>query len=68
MVKIIHLFVINTPPSKVFNNLSTINGLAGWWTTDTTGNPQKGGEIRFGFGKDYNIMKVTESEKDCFIV
>jgi len=67
MVKISHLFVVNTPSATVFNNLSTIKGLAGWWTADTSGNPELGGEIRFGFGKDYNIMKVTASKKDRLI-
>ena len=68
MVKISHLLVINVPASKVFNNLSTIKGLASWWTKDTTGSPKKGGEIRFAFGKEYNIMKVTESIKDRLVV
>ena len=61
-----HLFHINASKEKVFEALSTINGLAKWWTNDTTGNPATlGGIIKFRFatsgGPD---MKVTDSKTD----
>lgn len=62
MVKIFHHFIIKAPIAKVYDSVSTINGLKNWWTTDTTGTTEKGGEIRFGFGKDYDLMKVTVKE------
>ena len=67
MPKIYHLIEINTPASTVYENLTTIKGLAGWWTKETTGNPKKGGEIRFGFDENYNLMKVTELIKNKHI-
>src|SRR6185436_4214331 len=65
MLKIYHNFKIHAPAEKVFGAISTINGLKNWWTTETSGNPEPGGEIRFGFGKDlYNLMKVTAGERN----
>lgn len=60
MPKIYHMLEINTSVAPVYKNLTTLEGLSGWWTKDTTGNPDKGGEIRFGFGENYNLIKVTD--------
>jgi uncharacterized protein YndB with AHSA1/START domain len=60
MPKIYHMFEVNTPAAKVYENLTTIKGLSGWWTKETSGNPEKGGEIRFGFGENFNIVMVNE--------
>jgi uncharacterized protein YndB with AHSA1/START domain len=56
-----HLFHINAPAEKVFNALTTIDGLAGWWTVKTSGDAAVGGVIEFSFG-DFGgpHMKVTE--------
>ena len=65
MIKIYHNFKISASAEKVFDAISTINGLKSWWTTETSGNPAPGGEIRFGFGKGmYDLMKVTAFEKN----
>ncbi|UXH79943.1 SRPBCC family protein [Roseateles amylovorans] len=40
---------IKAPPDKVFAALGTLEGLAGWWTRDTTGHAQPLGRIRFRF-------------------
>jgi len=64
MPKIYHLLEVNTPAAKVYDNLTTIKGLSGWWTKDTTGNPEKDGEIRFSFGENYNLIKVTDLIKN----
>jgi hypothetical protein len=37
-------------PDAAYNALTTIEGLAGWWTTDTTGDSGVGDVIRFRFG------------------
>jgi uncharacterized protein YndB with AHSA1/START domain len=37
MVDIIHRIGIKASPAKVYAAVSTVNGVAGWWTTDTTG-------------------------------
>jgi uncharacterized protein YndB with AHSA1/START domain len=40
---------IKAPVSNVYAELATIDGLAGWWTRDTTGSPTPGGRITFRF-------------------
>lgn len=49
MANIIHRVGIQAPLSKVYAALSTIDGLAAWWTTDTTGQSRIGGAIDFRF-------------------
>ncbi len=56
-----HLFHINAPKQKVFEAISTINGLSNWWTTQTTGDAAVGGIVKFSFGDIIGAeMKVTE--------
>jgi len=49
MVDIVHRVGIKEPVSKVYAALSTIDGLAGWWTRETTGTSKVGGNIAFVF-------------------
>ncbi len=49
MTDIIHRVGIRAPASKVYAALSTIEGLSGWWTKDTTGAARLGGTIEFSF-------------------
>src|SRR5262245_61338920 len=49
MVDIIHRVGIKAPTSKVYAALATIEGLAGWWTKETTGLSRPGGNIEFNF-------------------
>ncbi len=65
MSDILHRIGAPATRDEVFTALSTIEGLAGWWTEDTTGDAAIGGVIRFRFagapapgGFD---MKVVES-------
>ncbi|HEV6964993.1 SRPBCC domain-containing protein [Roseateles sp.] len=55
-MNIIHRVGIQAPVSKVYAALTTIDGLSGWWTRDTTGDARPGGAIEFRFrsadGKD----------------
>ncbi len=51
MATIKHLFHINARRQNVFDALTTLNGLAGWWTTQTGGDPKPGGVIEFRFGE-----------------
>jgi uncharacterized protein YndB with AHSA1/START domain len=58
-------FAIDAPPQAVFDALTTIDGLAGWWTT-VTGAGLAGGELRFVFRGDADaplIMQVTAAER-----
>ena len=46
---------------EVYDALTTLEGLRGWWTTDTTGNPGVDGVIAFRFGPPGGFdMKVRE--------
>jgi uncharacterized protein YndB with AHSA1/START domain len=50
-------------PDQVYTTLATIDGLAGWWTSDTAGDSRPGGTIEFGFqGKGVCEVKVLELE------
>lgn len=61
MYSIKHLFHINTPKEKVFEAVSTIKGLAGWWTVKTSGSDAFGGILYFHFGEmEGPQMKVIE--------
>ena|SRR5581483_10534407 len=59
MAEIKHLFHINAPRAKVYDAISTVNGLAGWWTKQTTGKSEPGEVLEFRFGSQWlNKMKV----------
>ena len=45
MVDIIHRIGINAPLSKVHAALSTVDGVAGWWTRETTGESKVGATV-----------------------
>src|SRR5947209_3570425 len=60
MAVIKHLFHINAPREKVYEALTSIDGLSNWWTKDTTGESTVGGVLDFRFGGNFgNKMKVT---------
>lgn len=46
---IVHRVGIQAPADKVYAALTTLDGLAGWWTRDTTGSVRPGGAIDFRF-------------------
>ncbi len=54
-----HTFHIDAPFARVFDSISAISGLSGWWTSDTTGSTQIGDNIIFKFGPHGTmVMKV----------
>ena len=56
MADIIHRVGIKAPISKVYAAVSTVEGVAGWWTKETTGVSKPGGEI------DVRFLKPTGEE------
>ncbi len=67
MIDIIHRIGIKASPAKVLRAVSTVEGVAGWWTGDATGSSGVGGSITARFtdpagteiGKmDFDITKV----------
>jgi uncharacterized protein YndB with AHSA1/START domain len=49
MADIIHRVGIKAPSAKVYGALSTVEGVAGWWTRDTTGESAVGRTITVAF-------------------
>jgi len=49
MADIIHRVGIKAPLSKVYEAVSTVEGVAGWWTKQTTGGSQVGDEMDVRF-------------------
>lgn len=54
-------------PQKVYDALTTVDGLAGWWTDDTKGSGEVGGILQFRFppldGFDMEVVEATPSER-----
>ncbi len=49
MFDIVHRIGIKAAPASVYDALSTIDGLASWWTNDVTGAATEGGKLTFSF-------------------
>ena len=61
MPDILHRVAIKSAPNDTYRALTTLEGLAGWWTTDTQGACNVGGVIQFRFGTRGGIdMKVLD--------
>ena len=61
MVEIIHRIGIACSPGDIFEALTTDEGLARWWTTDTTGAGDVGSVIAFrfnGMGPDFEVIEL----------
>ncbi|MFT3794003.1 SRPBCC family protein [Flavobacterium sp.] len=68
MVHINHRVGIKAPLQKVYEALATIQGIAGWWTQDTTGKSEIGGTIVTRFhtleGTEIGSMHFTAKTLD----
>jgi uncharacterized protein YndB with AHSA1/START domain len=64
MPDILHRVEIKASPKDAFRVLTTVDGLAGWWTTSTKGNAGDiDGIVEFRFGERGGFdMKVLELE------
>jgi len=49
MVDIIHKIAIQAPLPEVRQAVSTVAGVAGWWTRDTTGEAEPGAVVQVSF-------------------
>jgi uncharacterized protein YndB with AHSA1/START domain len=49
MVDILHRIGIKAPVAQVYSALTTLEGLAHWWTEEVTGDTRVGGKIEFRF-------------------
>ena len=68
MADIIHRIGIKAPLAKVFAAVSTVEGVAGWWTRETTGESRPGGTLRVRFhdpaGVEIGNMAFTLEKLD----
>lgn len=62
MADILHrIGITGTTPQEVFDALTTVEGLAGWWTDDTKGTGDEvGGVVAFRFPQGGFDMEVVE--------
>ena len=60
----------DAPPERIFDALTTPEGLAGWWTAIATGTPSAGGTFELGFdGLDEKIvMRVEDANRASTVV
>jgi uncharacterized protein YndB with AHSA1/START domain len=72
MVDIVHRIGIKAPLSKVYAALSTVEGVAGWWTREAAGDSKVGGIITFRFRSpsgdeigriDMDVLELTPEKK-----
>lgn len=59
---ILHRIGITSSSDKVYAALTTVDGLASWWTEETEGDAEVGGVIRFRFEPGGFDMKVLEMQ------
>jgi uncharacterized protein YndB with AHSA1/START domain len=62
MAEILHKISIKAPPARVYQALATIDGLASWWTSTTSGESAPGKSITFRFGENACLMRVDALE------
>ena len=61
MADILHrVGVKTTDPGTVYDAITTLAGLSGWWTEDTTGEPHPGGVLKFRFPPGGFDMRVLD--------
>jgi uncharacterized protein YndB with AHSA1/START domain len=67
MVDILHrVGVKDANPATVYEALTTVDGLAGWWTEDTKGSGELGGVLAFRFppgGFDMEVIETVPAER-----
>jgi uncharacterized protein YndB with AHSA1/START domain len=69
MVDILHRVGLTTSPEQVYEALTTVDGLAAWWTTDTT---EADGTLQFRFGEvggfDLKVVELTPNKRVEWLV
>ena len=68
MADIIHRIGIRAPAAKVYEAVATTQGVAGWWTRETTGTAKLGGTLDVRFrnteGKQIGQMEFELTKLD----
>lgn len=67
MADIRQIFFVKASPGKVFDGVSTPEGIDNWWTLDCSGKPSVGEQYNLGFGPGYQwnavVSKCSPSEE-----
>jgi uncharacterized protein YndB with AHSA1/START domain len=66
MADIVHRIGIEAPAGKVYDALTTQEGLSGWWTTNVKAQPKVGATIEFRFpdsGPDFKVVDLIPGKK-----
>ncbi|HWA77030.1 MAG TPA: SRPBCC domain-containing protein [Polyangiaceae bacterium] len=72
MVDIIHRIGIKAPLSQVYAAVSTVNGISGWWSKETSGDSQLGGTFNVLFrnatggeigNMNFELAKLSRNEE-----
>lgn len=63
MAAIYHQLEINASIDKVFECVATPEGIAKWWTLDSSGTPLLHAEIEINFGPEYKWKSVISNYK-----
>ena len=68
MFSIIHNFTIHSNAKKVFETISTPEGLNNWWTLKCSGKPALNEEYNLNFTDEYDwFAKISKFEENKFI-
>jgi uncharacterized protein YndB with AHSA1/START domain len=67
MADIVHRIGITRSPEDVYTALTTVDGLAAWWTRDTAGDGDEGGVLKFRFppvgGFDMKVLTAEPAKR-----
>ena len=68
MVDIVHRIGIRAPAARVYEAVATAEGIAGWWTRNTTATEENGGRVTVRFllenGKEIGRMNFEMTRLD----
>lgn len=64
MPDIMQKITINADKGKVYNALSSVEGLSGWWTRTTSGKSSPGETLEFRFNQHAIHMRVKDLQAD----
>jgi len=62
MQDLMHLIKIHASPDRVYDAITTADGIRQWWTRDATIEPKIGATGEFGFNGKRFVAKVTVEE------
>jgi len=69
MYDILHRIGFKASPEDVSAALTTTDGLARWWTEETTGDAEPGGVVAFRFGEAGGFdMKVLDAQPGALVL